>query len=37
MMIAAHAMAFNAILVSNNLKHLRKVKGLRLENWLAPA
>ena len=32
-MIAAHALAIDAILVTNNLKHFRLVKGLRTENW----
>ena len=32
--IAAHAKSLNAILVTNNLKEFRRVKGLRLENWL---
>ena len=32
-MIAAHALAINAILVTNNVKHFRLVKGLRVENW----
>ena len=31
--IAAHAMAANLILVSNNLKELGRVSGLRSENW----
>lgn len=33
-MIAAHAKAVRAILVTNNLKHFRRVHGLALENWL---
>ena len=32
-MIAAHAKAINAILVTNNVKHFRRVKGLAIENW----
>jgi tRNA(fMet)-specific endonuclease VapC len=32
-MIAAHAKAIKAILVTNNVKHFRKVKGLAIENW----
>ena len=32
-MIAAHAKAIKAILVTNNVKHFRMVKGLSLENW----
>jgi len=32
-MIAAHAKAINAVLVTNNMKHFRRVKGLAIENW----
>jgi tRNA(fMet)-specific endonuclease VapC len=32
-MIAAHAKALNVILVTNNVKHFRRVKGLAVENW----
>ena len=32
-MIAAHAKATRATLVTNNLKHFRRVKGLMIENW----
>jgi len=32
-MIAAHAKALDAVLVTNNVKHFRFVKGLTLENW----
>lgn len=32
-MIAAHAKAINAVLVTSNVKHFRRVKGLALENW----
>jgi len=34
MMIAAIALADNAILVTDNTKHFRHVENLRLENWL---
>jgi len=34
-MIAAHAKATGAILVTNNVKHFRLVKGLSVENWAA--
>jgi tRNA(fMet)-specific endonuclease VapC len=34
MMIAAHARSLEANLVTNNLKHFRRVPGLKLENWL---
>jgi tRNA(fMet)-specific endonuclease VapC len=32
-MIAAHAMALDIALVSNNTKHFRRVRGLKVENW----
>src|SRR5258708_40121566 len=32
-MIAAHALATGAALVTNNVKHFRLVKGLAVENW----
>ncbi len=31
--IAAHALAHDSILVSANMKHMSRVRGLRLENW----
>jgi tRNA(fMet)-specific endonuclease VapC len=33
-MIAAHALALNATLVTDNIKHFERVPGLNLENWL---
>jgi tRNA(fMet)-specific endonuclease VapC len=33
LMIAAHARAINAIVVTNNVKDFRRVKGLEVENW----
>ena len=33
-MIASHALALKATLVTNNLKHFQKVARLRLENWV---
>ncbi len=33
LMIAAHATAVSATLVSNNLKEFRRVSGLKTENW----
>ena len=32
-MIAAHAKSIRAVLVTNNVKHFRRVRGLTLENW----
>ena len=32
-LIASHALALGATLVTNNAKHFSKVRGLRLENW----
>jgi tRNA(fMet)-specific endonuclease VapC len=34
LMIAAHAMAAGATLVSNNLREFRRVSGLMTENWV---
>lgn len=33
-LIAAHALATGAILVTNNAKHFERVKALRTENWV---
>ena len=33
-LIAAHAMALSATLITNNLKHFGKIKGLKIENWI---
>ena len=33
-LIAAIALAHNAILVSDNTKHFEHIEGLTLENWL---
>ncbi len=32
--IASHAMTENAVLVTNNAKEFKRIKGLRLENWV---
>ncbi len=32
-LIAAHALALNVTLVSNNIREFERVPGLRLENW----
>lgn len=32
-MIAAHARAIDAIVVTNNVKDFGRVKGLAVENW----
>lgn len=34
MLIAAHALALDAILVTNNTAEFERVPGLRLENWV---
>ena len=33
MLIAAHALAENAVLVTNNEREFRRVEGLAVENW----
>lgn len=33
-LIAAHAMSLNLVLVTNNAKHLKQVRGLKTSNWL---
>ncbi|MBF7683972.1 type II toxin-antitoxin system VapC family toxin [Acinetobacter sp. B5B] len=33
MLIAAHALALDMVLVTNNLKEFERVEGLKLENW----
>jgi len=35
-LIAAHALALEAVLVTRNVREFRRVGGLRVENWLAP-
>jgi predicted nucleic acid-binding protein len=32
--IAAHAIAFEAVLVTHNLTHFERIPGLRVEDWL---
>lgn len=34
MLIAAHALALGAILVTDNTREFKRVKGLKVENWL---
>ena len=34
--IAAHALALDAVLVSDNTAHMGRIRGLRLENWRDP-
>ena len=35
-MIAAHALATGAVMVTDNLRHFERVPRLRVENWLRP-
>jgi tRNA(fMet)-specific endonuclease VapC len=34
LMIAAHARSEGSVIVNNNVKDFRRVKGLKLENWM---
>jgi len=34
LLIAAHAMALDAVLVTNNEKEFRKIQDLKIENWV---
>jgi tRNA(fMet)-specific endonuclease VapC len=34
MLIAAHALTLDAILVTDNVREFKRVKGLKIENWL---
>ena len=34
LLIAAHALAVDAVLVTDNVREFKRVKGLRVENWL---
>jgi len=36
-LIAGHALALDAVLVTNNTKHFENVPGLVIDNWLAEA
>lgn len=35
-LIAAHALSLNAVLVTDNEREFRHVKGLKIENWARP-
>ena len=35
LLIAAHALSLNATLVTNNEREFKRVKGLKIENWLS--
>jgi tRNA(fMet)-specific endonuclease VapC len=34
MLIAAHARSLDATVVTNNVKELGRVEGLKIENWM---
>ncbi|HEV2136462.1 MAG TPA: hypothetical protein VGR47_19720 [Terracidiphilus sp.] len=34
LLIAAHVLALDAVLVTDNVREFKRVKGLRVENWL---
>ncbi len=36
MLIAAHALSLNVILVTNNEKEFTRIKNLQVENWVTP-
>lgn len=36
LLIAAQALAINAVLVTDNVREFKRVNGLRVENWLRP-
>jgi len=36
LLIAAHALAVDAVLVTDNVREFKRVKGLQVENWLRP-
>jgi tRNA(fMet)-specific endonuclease VapC len=36
LLIAAQALAIDAVLVTDNVREFKRVKGLRVENWLRP-
>lgn len=36
-MIAAHSLALGCVLVTDNLQHFKRVKGLKVENWVRAA
>ena len=36
LLIASHALALDATLVTDNVREFRRVKGLKVENWLRP-
>ncbi len=33
LVIASTALAYNLILVTNNIRHFEKIEGMRIENW----
>jgi tRNA(fMet)-specific endonuclease VapC len=35
--VAAHAVTLEAILVTDNLEHMKRIAGLRIENWRSAA
>lgn len=33
-LIAAHALSLDAVLVTNNVRHFERIRGIKLENWV---
>ena len=34
LLIAAHTLALDAILITDNIRKFKRIKGLKVENWL---
>jgi tRNA(fMet)-specific endonuclease VapC len=36
LLIGCHALALNAVCVTNNTREFERIEGLKLENWVTP-